>query len=305
MRQPYQKPALTLDEQIEYLRNKGMMIANEAWAKERLLHISYYRLSAYWLPFEYPKHQQRADHCIQPGTSLKTVIALHEFDRGLRRLVLDAIEAAEISVRGNWAYQMAILGDGHSYLDPAHYANTAKFTENCRRLNEEARTSKERFMVHYRGKYDRPEPPVWMAAEILSFGSLSHWYANLSDRAVRQAIAQPYGLDERVFKTLLHHLSVVRNICAHHSRLWNRNFTVSLALPRRPIELNGAVNRAEPKKLYNTLTLLLHVLECIGDITDWPSRLKAHLATLPHGDLSQLGFPGNWETRAYWVELDL
>ena len=211
MRTPYQKPALTLNQQIDHLRSKGMAIANEAWAKEQLLHISYYRLSAYWLPFEHPKIRQSPGHCFQPDTEFNTVIALHEFDRELRHLVLEAIEAVEISVRGNWAYQMAILGDGHSYLDPAYYRYTDKFHQNRQRLQDEVNRSKERFIIHYLREYTPNLPPVWMVSEILSFGSLSHWYANLKEASVRRAIANPYKLDESVFKTLIHHLRYLSN----------------------------------------------------------------------------------------------
>lgn len=299
-RQTFSKPALSLDAQIVRLRQKGMNIADEERAKAALRDVSYYRMSAYWLPFEYPKAQQTRDLCFRPGTDFATVSALHDFDRDLRRRTSEAIEVVEIALRGNWALRMAELGSGHAYLDARHYRDQGKFEENLRRLKDEVRKSKETFIEHYRRTYAPEVPPVWMASEVLSFGSLSHWYANLKDRALRQAIADPFGLDERVFKTYIHHLTVVRNTCAHHSRLWNRHFKVPLLLPRRPANLAASLNPAHPRQLYNTLAMLAFSLKQLKTLDNWPIRLSLQLRSLPHGDLGQLGFPANYTELPVW-----
>ena len=135
-----------------------------------------------------------------------------------------------------------MLGDGHSYLETAHYSELDKFVENSAHLVREVKRSKERFIKNYRENHTPSFPPVWMIAEILSFGSLSHWYANLKEASVRQSIADPFGLDESVFRPLVHHLTIVRNICAHHSRLWNRQVPVALRLPRNPSNLGQSMN---------------------------------------------------------------
>jgi abortive infection bacteriophage resistance protein len=306
MKQPYTKPALTLDQKIANLRLKGMIIFDEAEAKRCLQHISYYRLSAYWLPFEHPKNQHNSGKCFRSGTDFGTVVALHTFDRTLRRLVTEAIEEIEISVCGNWAYCMAMLGDGFSYLDPSNYADTERFESNRERLAKDVAESKETFVQHFRDKYLDELPPVWMTSEILSFGSLSHWYANLKHPPIRQAIAEPYGLDETVFRPFLHHLSVVRNICAHHSRLWNRVFKVRLKLPsKQPKNLATSLNPSEPQKIYNTLTMLVFVLGAINDATVWRKKLMEHIATLPCGDVEHMGFPLDWCERPIWNQGNL
>lgn len=299
-RSPFNKPTLSLNDQITHLKVKGMVFGDENRAKSQLQHISYYRLSAYWLPFEYPKASQTPTRCFRPGTTFETVVALHEFDCKLRRLVSEAIEAFEIALRGNWAHALAMLGDGHSYLDTAHYSELDKFVENSAHLVREVKRSKERFIKNYRENHTPSFPPVWMIAEILSFGSLSHWYANLKEASVRQSIADPFGLDESVFRPLIHHLTIVRNICAHHSRLWNRQVPVALRLPRNPSNLGQSMNTTIPKGLYNTVTLLSFVLNEIDALPDWQGRLLSHLDTIPYGDLGQLGFPPNFETLPIW-----
>ena len=86
---PYTKPALTIAQQIAKLQGEGMAIVDPRLAQHCLQHISYYRLSAYWLFFEHPKGQ--AGPRFKPGTTFEEVVALYEFDRNLRLLVLDAV----------------------------------------------------------------------------------------------------------------------------------------------------------------------------------------------------------------------
>jgi abortive infection bacteriophage resistance protein len=296
----YTKPALPVADQINRLIGHGMTIADRALAEHCLQHISYYRLSAYWLPFEFPKGQ--AGPRFRPGTTFENVLELYEFDRKLRLLVLDAIERIEVAVRGSWAYQLAMLGGAFGYVDAAHYADPQKFADNCAKLDREVTRSKDTFIRHYKATYSGPiRPPVWMAAQLLSFGLLSQWYKALKEPRVRQSVANPFAIDERIFVTFVHQLAIVRNICAHHGRLWNRQLDVGYTLPRsQPLELAATVNRNLPKRLYNTLAMLQHLLTRAEPGNDWGARLKVLMATLPAGRSQEMGFPPDWLDRKLW-----
>jgi abortive infection bacteriophage resistance protein len=297
---PYAKPALPIAAQIAKLESEGMVIADHAAAEHCLQHISYYRLSAYWLPFEYPKNH--VGPRFKPGTTLEGVMALYEFDRKLRLLVLDAIERVEVAVRGSWAYQMAMLGGPHEYLNAAHYSDANKYNRNCIRLDEEVNRSKDRFIKHYRHKYSGPSrPPVWMTSEVLSFGQISQWYAAIKDPKLRQAIAKPFDIDETVFVTLVHQLVVIRNTCAHHSRLWDLSLDVTFKLPKkRPINLANAINRSSPRQIYNALATLQFLLTKAEPPNNWGNRLVDLMATLPVGREVAMGFPANWTNLNLW-----
>lgn len=296
----YAKPALTVADQIAKLEANGMIINDHAVAEHCLQHISYYRLSAYWLPFEHPKNQPGPR--FQDGTRFQTVLDLYEFDRKVRLLVLDAVERVEVAARGSWAYEMAMLGDGFSYLDQAYYANEAQFEQNCQRLDKEVRRSKDTFIRHYKREYSGPpRPPVWMSSELLSFGLLSQWYAAIKEPGLRQKVADPFDLDEVIFVTFLHQLAIVRNICAHHGRLWNRSLDVSLKLPKKsPPELAAALNRSSPKKIYNTLAMIQHCLDRAELGNNWRDRLKDLIAAIPHGNSTMMGFPADWTEFQLW-----
>ena len=156
------------------------------------------------------------------GTSFDQVTALYDFDRNLRRIVMRGCEHVEAALRGSWAHQLALVGDGHSFLDPSHYKARDAFYKSLGKLAGEVGYSRETYIKHYRDTYDVPAvPPVWMVAEMISFGQLSRWYSGLADRSLRNAIARPLGLPEAVLVPFVRHITDIRNICAHHGRLWN------------------------------------------------------------------------------------
>ena len=298
----FTKPSLTLAQKIAHLRTRGMTVPDTAQAEHWLRHVSYYRLSAYWLPFENPKGQ--AGPRFRAGTHFDTVIALYEFDRKLRLLVMDAIERIEVAIRGNWAYCLAHQGGPHGYLNAALYYDRKQFHDNLSRLTREVGHSPETYIEHYRNSYDDPAmPPVWMVAEMMAFGQLSRWYSSLRDRALRNQIAAPLSLPEKVLVPLVKHLSTVRNTCAHHGRLWNRGSLIRPGLPIKPPDLAATLEPpgAGPALLYNTLVMIVFMLRTADPGSNWRDELKAHLATHPTADLASMGFPVGWDQRPMWV----
>jgi abortive infection bacteriophage resistance protein len=296
----FAKPPLSITDQIALLERRGMAVPDHAKAAHYLLHVSYYRLRAYWLPFEQPA-PTNGDHLFKAGTSLNDAIELYVFDRQLRLLVMDAIERIEVSLRGGWAYHLAMKYQPHGYLDPALYDRPDHYAKAYTSLLEEIERSTDTFMVHYKRKYDDPvQPPVWMTAEVMSLGQLSKWLSNLKFRADRQAIAKPYGLDEKVLVSIAHHLTYIRNICAHHGRLWNKQFTVTMTVPNAPASLKLAMNAAATRKVYNTLAVLGYLVGIVAPGSEWRRRLIELVASCPLADPKAMGFPENWQTMPSW-----
>ena len=302
MTRTFDKPSLTWPQQIELLRANGMHVENEARAEYWLRHVSYYRLSAYWLYFEHPKDHQGPR--FRDGTTFDRVTSLYDFDRNLRRLVMRGTEHVEVALRGSWAYQLGQLGGGHSYLDASLYEKRPEFYSNLSKLASETGFSRETYVKHYRETYDAPAiPPVWMVAEMMSFGQLSRWYSNLSDRSLRNRIARPLGLPETVLVPLIRHVTDLRNICAHHGRLWNRRFLIPPRLAQKPEELRNTLDQAgtqAPARLYNGTCLIAHVVNTVAPGSAWQENFADHVETHPEGDLAAMGFPANWRERPMW-----
>lgn len=220
MKRAFNKPPTTYAQQLVLLTDRGMRIDHPDRAAFYLQHLNYYRLGAYWLPFE----ADHGSHRFVAGTSFEDVLNLYIFDRELRLLLLDAIERFEVSVRSQWAYHLAHEHGPHAHLDPALALNAPRWRTNLDRLSEEVSRSDETFIRHLTRTYREELPPVWAVCEVMSLGLLSRWYNNLKPMATRRAISSVYLTDQRVLESWLHHLTFIRNLCAHHSRLWNREF---------------------------------------------------------------------------------
>jgi abortive infection bacteriophage resistance protein len=302
MARTFNKSSLTLSQQIAHLRKQGMTVANDARAEHWLGNVSYYRLSAYWLPFEHRKGA--AGPRFRAGTDFDTITELYTFDRKLRQQVARAAEHVEVTLRGSWAYNLAICGGSHGYLDASLYSDRKIFHENLGRLAREVGTSPETYIEHYRQSYSDPAmPAVWMVAEMMTFGALSRWYSSLEDKNLRSQIAQPLGLNETLLVPFIKHLVTVRNICAHHGRLWNRRFKVSPRLPHKPKNLSETLDfsvASSPGTTYNSLTMLVYLMSRVGPTSTWRDDMKALLLSHPTGDLQAMGFPLDWLSRPLW-----
>ncbi len=295
-KQPYTKPALTIQQQIDQLRERGMVFSDTTRAAHYLRQINYYRLTAYWLPFEL----DHASHAFQQGTTFEQVLNLYIFDRELRLLVMDAIERIEVAIRAQLSFQLGHRYGTHPHLDSALFKSTWDHTEQVNQLRAEAERSKEIFIQHLLAKYIEPLPPIWAMVEIITLGKLSKWYANLKSGADRNLVAHAYDCDEVNLVSFLHHLSTMRNLCAHHSRLWNREFTFTFKLPRkRPQSLLSSFNPKAPRHIYNTLVMMRYLMNQIAPGHHWHERL-INILNRYHIDTKPMGFPDDWKTRAIW-----
>lgn len=298
----YSKPPLSVLDQVALLKQRGMAFADEAAAAQTLTHINYYRLRAYWLPFEDGPNEHEP-HTFRAGTVFEGVLAHYAFDQRLKLLLLDAIERVEISLRTRWAHELSLRYGSHAYLDDSLFANVGRHAKCLQSLQDEVTRSHETFIKHYLSTYTNPAlPPIWAVCEVLTLGQLSQWLDNLKRRADRQAIAQALGFDEVVVCAFAHHLATVRNLCAHHSRVWNRKFTIRMKLPRHPSQVTPWFNAQEDHKVYNTLLMLALLLERICPDSTWSSRLIRLIAGMPAGTTQAMGFPENWRDFPVWAK---
>lgn len=296
MKRPFNKPPTTYAQQLALLMQRGMCVDDADRAAFYLQHLNYYRLGAYWLPFE----ADHGSHRFVAGTSFDDVLNLYIFDRELRLLLLDAIERFEVSVRSLWAYHLAHEHGPHAHLDPVLALKAPRWRANLDRLTDEVDRSDETFIRHLTRTYREDLPPVWAVCEVMSLGLLSRWYNNLKPMATRRAIASVYLTDQRVLESWLHHLTFIRNLCAHHSRLWNREFTITPELPRtKPANLASECV-AGSRKLYNTLLILLHLMDVIAPAHHWRARLVTLIET-HKPPVAAMGFPADWIERDPWT----
>lgn len=287
----YIKPALTFDEQLDLLRQRGLAIPDTDRATRWLQRVSYYRLSAYYLPF-------KDGEAFRAGTDFNDVAGLYIFDRKLRLLVLDAIERIEVAIRTAITYEIAHAYGAFGHTDPANFAPGFEHARFMGELGVEEMRAKETFAGHFRKKYtSEPHLPVWMATELLSFGTVSKLYTALAP-ALKQKIAAEYGVDEQFLRSWLHALTYLRNVCAHHKRLWNRQFAIRPRFPSR--SLAWPHQTPDNSRLYGMLVVLRHMLVVTSPRCNWRERLWKLLDAHPAVPLDAMRIPADWRTRHLW-----
>lgn len=295
----FAKSACSYAQQLQILKDRGLIVPDEAFALHCLEHLNYYRLSAYRFPLSVQGDPDR----FLPGVTFADLWNLYHFDRTLRRLVLDASKRVELSVRSHWAYVLGHKYGPQAYENANLFQNVNLHNDLIQKLDDELARSREDFVKHFRVKYGMQRPPIWAVCEVCSFGQVSHFFKALKDPADRRAIASTYGLDEKILGSFLHHLTIVRNHAAHHGRIWNRKFGVRFTLPKHPRLLASNFSTAPDagKTIYNTLVMLLHLLDIIEPASHLPGRLRRHIESLDIRYHPQMGFPPDWKTRPLWA----
>lgn len=292
------KPFLSFEQQAMLLSERGLIIENDT--VNYLQHLNYYRLSGYWIPFQ----ENNKTHSFKPNSRFSDVLNLYLFDRELRLLLLDAIERIEISIRTQWAHYFAELSGPHAHMEPHLSKNNQWHLKNIAQLQKELARSDELFIKHYQNTYTFPdEPPIWVVCEVMSFGLLSKWLKSMKAGEPSNKIARAYQLDYDVLLSFIEYLAYLRNLCAHHSRVWNRKTTKTIKIPRsKPPELISSFN-SQPlssRKLYNPLVLMIYLLKIICPDNHFKNQL---IILMEKHDISSdaMGFPNDWQRRAIWA----
>lgn len=287
----YLKPALTFNQQLDLLRQRGLTVRDPARALRWLQSVNYYRLSAYFLPFKDGEQ-------FRPGADFNDVAGLYIFDRKLRLLVLDAIERIEVAIRTSVTYEIGHAYGAFGHTDPANFAPRFDHPRFMSELLDEERRANETFASHYRKRYaEEPHLPVWMATELLSFGTISKLYQSL-DPKLRQRVAAPYKVDAQFLVSWLHTLTYARNVCAHHKRLWNRQLAIRPRLPSRSLAWPHQV--PDNGRLYAVLVVLRHMMMVNSPNSKWVERLHDLLAAHPTVPQAAMGFPDSWQKLTTW-----
>ncbi len=308
----YNKPPLSINEQARLLLDRGLICDDIVLLEHYLAHIGYYRLSAYWLPFEQMSHAaQTRNHQFKPDTTFEQVLSLYIFDRKFRLLVIEAIERIEVAVRARWAGAMALRHGSHAHTKSNLFKDPWQHLHDLARLGKDQKSSSETFIAHYREKYQEPFlPPIWAMVETLSLGGLSRWFKACNDNTVKLEVAKAMGMPTiEILEQVLHALTPVRNICAHHGRLWNRRFTLAVPnikrfqgqiLTEANLSNNGSVQHQPTREIYNFLVVMTNLMLAINPNTSWLARLIQHIEDLPPKHQPAMGLPENWRGRAPW-----
>jgi len=293
---PYIKPALTYAAQLSQFKDRGLIIDDDQLFLEILEKKSYYRLSGYWYPFLADKE----NHLFKEGSSFEAVYKLYCFDRELRQLVLRGLEKIEIAVRAKMIYVFSHSHGPFWYTDSGNFSNANSHSETLNKIFTEYKRSDAQFIKAFRNKYNDKFPPSWTAFEIISFGTISWLYAKINPGRSKREVAAYFGLRDKVFESWLHGLVYLRNVCAHHSRLWNRVMRIQ---PMKPTSTkNNWLNNTEVlnNRTYYLLSMIIYLLDSMQEPHILQYEVRALLSKYPEVHTAAMGFPGDWQDESIW-----
>jgi len=314
-----EKPWKDYQTQLEILGSRGMLIGNEAKALDYLERIGYYRLSGYWYSFR--KHEMITDgrsklryvRCNEfvENSYFKDAIALYVFDKKLRLLALDALERIEMAIRVDVAY---LLGQKDVYAQEnidLFRGNFAKKKDKAGRTQHDywlenyhrylKRSRKLPFVAHYLEKYGRL--PIWVSTDLWDFGLLSRLFSGMKPED-QDLIGKKYGAaDGRAFASWLRGLNFIRNVSAHHSRLWNINILERAS----PIHEQAAWSELNTARPFFYFAIMQKLLRVICPNSSWFERFSKLMEAFPmircgEVSLSDFGLPDDWHTWDMWKQ---
>ena len=301
----YTKPFKSLQEQAELLISRGL-VGEKREICERLQHVGYYRLSAYWYPFRIPVDSAHRKSELFPGTTLTRVWNHYRFDRRLRLLLLDAIERIEVALRAAIAYRFAEFSGpfGYETLLPANVIEKIKINASLKKQYD--------FVTHFAWKYSGDYLPVWMAVGVMDFGDLSSFLNSLGND-IQKKIANDLGIHTELLRSWIGALRLIRNACAHHARVWNKMWGIS---PKKHKAWGGYIYDKKPEKWIRhqnasmpfqtrktgyTLLICRFLLRNISGSTKWKERVENLFDEF--SDLSvdsNMGLPEYWRQHPLW-----
>ena len=302
---------------------RGLDIPCRAYARRTVERVGYYRISAFFYPFRdfciLPDDagKVRCDH-FREGASFDDVVAFYLWDKDMRLLISDALERIEISIR---ATIVEVLGaiNPHGHRDPRSYKSSfsevgedgespiMKFTA---KLEEAFQRSKEDYAKHYRSRYIG-SPPIWIEAGTWGWGNMTHILRYLDEKH-KNSIAKKIhpNLPRKTMESWLNALNDVRNDCAHHSRVWNKNLVNSPSFPKcasfpefQHLKTKQPKGAAPTQKLYGALVVMAYLLKQFYPRTQWHVRMRDHVLTAklpPEISIATAGFTDGWEREEIW-----
>jgi len=326
----FTKPAINPREQLELLKKRGLTIIDETRSLRFLEAVSFFRLTPYMRPFQ----TGNGEHQFKVGTKFNQLTRLYDFDRRLRLLVIDAIERTEVAVRAHIANELSSKYGTHWYLEKEqfkkHYQHRRliqtiqekqqvaleDYTRECLRIeqlkttNQQTKTylknkrKQESYARHYALTYHQPElMPSWAMLEEISLGELSHLYKGLAKDKDKKNIANGFDLYPPLLESWLHTLTVIRNICAHHARLWNRELGIKPAYPtQKDFNWPSYLDKDHPHtRVAIVFSILHHMMQRVSPNTGWHNRLFSLFDEFSELSLNKMGLPENWKSDRFWI----
>lgn len=288
------KIPLTIADQVALLQQRDMKFKDITSAPHFLRNISYYRLKGYWWEMQ----DDKVNHHFSPNSYFEDVIDLYNFDRHFRLIVFNAIERIEIALRTKLIYHLSLAYGAEWYTDQSFFRDKSKHASFLSKIQIEMKSSSEEFMKQHYVNHINDNAESWKALEIVTLGTLSKLYENLNSQLPEKSkIANEFGLNSsKDFSSWLRTITLIRNIIAHHSRLWNRVLITRYSWPNNLTKsvLDYVPNDNRKKKIFPILCAMIFMNDKISPGHSLKLELLDLVHQFPKTSIYKMGFPPYW-----------
>lgn len=285
----------TIEEQMEILRSRGLTINDEPQARNFLLHNNYYRISGYSLTL-------RKNDVFSKSATFQNIIDIYNFDHELRHIILQYLEVIEVQMKSVYVYEFTKAHGPTGYLDEAFFTNKNKHKEIIDKANQQKiqRLPHEPYLKHFVNELQQ-DIPLWAYVDLLTISDISFLYS-ISEQPIKDAVARTFGLTMNkgayILGSYMHSMTIIRNLCAHGSRLYNRLFEQKPSLNKQEKALLIKNNKGELDNahFYGFLLIMKRILPA-----DIFSEMKKSILTLtkkyPFVRMDYYGFRSDWQQK--------
>jgi len=302
------KDSRSIDQQIALLKARGMKFCDQSKAAFYFNHISYYRLKGYWwdMQSDEKKHKFSSDACFE------NVIERYNFDRQLRLILFDAIEIIEIALRTKMVYHLSQAYGGLWYLNDSIVEKQNIQEHLISGLKNDFCRSNEIFAKNFRAKHNikknncnsNEDPDAWIIFEVATFGTLSKIFKNLKHQLPEKSkITNEMGLNfQNDLSSWLEAITYLRNIIAHHSRIWSRSMTKRPTIIKKPKMqwLQNEITELQIKKPYYIISTMLYLCNSIDPHNNIKQKILDLFQKNPNIPIYKIGFFNNWDQEPMW-----
>lgn len=282
----------SVEEQLELLKSRGLCVSDEEYAKKFLLDNNYYRISGYSLTLrKFDRFYQNVD--------FQNIVDIYHFDFELRHILLKYLELLEVKLKSVYAYYFSKKYGPDGYLQCSNFSDRAEYAKIINKSEEvkNKRLKSEPFIMHYVNVL-KTDLPLWAYVELFSIGDISR-LLEISPDDIKTAVAHEFGLVVSDAGNLLckhyHSYTIIRNLCAHGGRLFNRSFAQKPSLNRKEKKLLriNSDGTCDYEHLFSYIIVMKRFLSAI-DFTE----MKAAIAELKNKysfvSMRYYGFCDNW-----------
>lgn len=307
----YGKAYLTPSNLVHKLKSEGLIIPDRVLAEHVIFRENYFRFKAYCIPF-----LDNATGKFHPATTFDDLYGLYCADQKLRDFLLPLLARLEVRIRATVDNVVtSTTNDPFWHLNTKYFNVFADVERALTKAQQRFNQGKQEFVVHYRNRYFtnrsydyRHTPPFWIISEIFTLEQLLSVCKSLNEKCPEfimsvgqsklERVAKPFGVDS--YSSLITNLKCIlelRNLCAHHSRLWNRNLQNPAGLKSK-----HSIKVSHPNRLYSHLLMIRLACKNQGITDNIKPFMVSMFASTPvfARDMANMGFPVDWQDDDIW-----